>query len=88
MILYHVARQKMAKRYRETGYIKKPVRGFDTLKGAMAWAIKVNRQVIYQIEGNTIYKLPDHHNKFGTAYFFDEDIPVEKIKCILSPEKV
>ena len=45
MQLYHVTTEKKAKHYRDTGFICKPVRGFDTLMGAMAWAIKTGRAV-------------------------------------------
>ena len=61
MELYHVTTPKKAKRYRESGYIKSPVRGFTTIMGAMAWAIKTGRTVIYQVKGERAYKLPDHH---------------------------
>ena len=67
MELYHVTTPKKAKRYRESGYIKSPVRGFTTIMGAMAWAIKTGRTVIYQVKGERAYKLPDHHNSFGEA---------------------
>lgn len=82
MTLYHVTTEKKAKHYRETGCICKPVRGFNTLMGAMAWAIKVGRQVIYEVEGEPAYKLPDHHNKFGEAFWIDQDIPIKNIKCV------
>lgn len=82
MKLYHVSTPKKAKRYRDSGYIIKPVRGFDTLEGAMAWAIKTGRTVIYEVEGDPAYKLPDHHNKFGQAWWIDEDVPIERIKCV------
>ena len=85
MILYHSTTKKKAKKYRETGHIIKPVRGFTTLQGAMAWSIKVGRTVIYQIEGEKAYKLPDHHNEFGEAWWIDED--VEKYRCIFSAAK-
>ena len=81
MNLYHVTTPKKAKLYRESGYIQKPVRGFDTLQAAMAWAIKTGRTVIYLVTGYQAYKLPDHHNKFGSAYWIDADVPVERIKC-------
>lgn len=76
MTLYHATTPKKAKLYRETGYIRKPVRGFSTREGAMAWALKVGRSVIYEIQGETdnCHKLPDHHNKLGTAHWFDQDV--------------
>lgn len=68
MKLYHVTTPKKAKLYKQTGYIRSPVRGFNTLKAAMFWAIKTQRSVIYKIESKKVFKLPDHHNKFGEAY--------------------
>jgi len=82
MRLYHVTTEKKAKLYQQTGYIIKPVRGFNTLMGAMAWAIKVGRKVIYEIDGEKAYKLPDHHNEYGEAWWIDND--VKKFKCVFS----
>lgn len=87
MMLYHVTTEKKAKHYRETGHIIAPVRGFTTLQGAMAWAIKVGRKVIYEINGSPAYKLPDHHNKYGEAWWIDSDVPLDRIKCVFSAEK-
>lgn len=84
MKLYHTTTGKKAKAYRFTGYIKKPVRGFTTLQAAMAWAIKANRKIIYEVESERVHKLPDHHNKFGEAWWCDEDI--YKFKCVFSAE--
>jgi len=82
MTLYHATTPKKAKKYRESGFIKKPVRGFTTLIGAMAWAIKTGRTVIYEINGEPAFKLPDHHNKFGDAWWIDDDVSVENINCV------
>lgn len=87
MELFHVTTPKKAQRYRETGAILKPVRGFTTLNAAMAWAIKTGRTVIYAINGEPAYKLPDHHNAFGEAWWIDQDVPCEKIKCVFSADK-
>ena len=65
-------------------YKKETVKRFKTLKGAMYWCIKTGRTIIYEIEADKPYKLPDHHNKFGQAYWNDRDIPITKIKCIVS----
>lgn len=81
-VLYHCTTPKKAKLYRETGVILKPVRGFTTLQAAMAWCIHTGRTVIYEIKGGPAYKLPDHHNKFGEAWWIDEDIPVDRIKAV------
>lgn len=82
MKLYHATTQKKAKWYRENGCIKAPVRGFTTLQAAMAWAMKVGRTVIYEIECNNPYKLPDHHNQFGEAWWNDGDVTV--FRCVFS----
>lgn len=82
MKLYHVTTIKKAKYYRQTGYIIKPVRGFNTLMGAMAWAIKTGRKVIYEFESDKVHKMPNHHNEFGEAWWADED--VKDFKCVFS----
>jgi len=74
MILYHATTQKKAKMYRVSGKIKAPVRGFTTMMGAMAWAMKTGRTVIISFSSDKPYKLPDHHNKFGEAWWNDGDI--------------
>ena len=86
MKLYHVTTQRKARKYHDSGSIHKPVRGFTSLQAAMAWAIKVNRTVIYEIDGGPAYKLPDHHNRFGQAWWIDDNIPVSKITCVFSAE--
>lgn len=85
MILFHATTEKKARSYRETGAIIAPVRGFTTLQGAMAWALKVGRRVIYQIEGGPAYKLPDHHNPYGEAWWIDSN--VRDFRCVFSAEK-
>ncbi len=83
-VLYHCTTPKKAKRYHETGSILAPVRGFDTLQAAMLWCMKTNRTVIYEIEVVNPYKLPDHHNKFGGAWWSDCNISINNIKCVVS----
>ena len=85
-ILYHATTPKKARLYRQTGAILAPVRGFTTLQAAMAWAMKVGRSFIYEIKASFAYKLPDHHNSYGEAWWFDEDIP--SWNCVLSPKKL
>jgi hypothetical protein len=89
MKLYHATTPKKAKKYKTTGAIKSPVRGFNTLKGAMFWCMKTGRTVIYEINVDiyNVHKLPDHHNKFGIAYWNDGDVNIENIKCIVSTNK-
>jgi len=82
MKLFHATSQKKAKLYRESEKILSPVRGFTTEKAAMAWAMKTGRTVIYQFEADNPHKLPDHHNKFGEAWWNDGDILL--FKCVFS----
>lgn len=95
MKLYHATTPKKAKKYRENGSIKKPVRGFTTLQAAMLWSLSINgkRQVFLEINcnedisENNIHKLPDHHNQFGEAWWIDEDVKCDNYKCVLSASK-
>lgn len=80
--LYHATTEKKAKLYRHTGAIKAPVRGFTTLQGAMAWAMKVGRVVILEFVPTAPYKLPDHHNAWGDAWWNDGD--VIEWRCVFS----
>lgn len=73
MILYHVTTGSKLSVYRQTGMIKKPVRGYSTLIAAMAWAMSVGRQIIVRVEG-TAKKMPDHGNKWGDAFWIDRDV--------------
>ena len=85
-VLYHATTPRKAKKYRETGRIVGPVRGFDTLPAAMAWAMKTRRTVILEIiPGGELHKLPDHHNAFGTAWWTG-DVPTESFRCVYSAE--
>lgn len=82
MRLFHATTQKKVKKYHQTGAIKSPVRGFTTIQAAMAWAMKTNRNVILVIDAYAPHKLPDHHNKFGEAWWNDGDI--QKWECAFS----
>lgn len=82
MKLFHVTTQKKAKAYRNSGAIHKPVRGFTTEKAAMAWAMKTGRTVIIEFTADNHYKLPDHHNIYGEAWWNDND--VIEWKCVFS----
>ena len=84
--LFHVTTGKKAKLYRQTGQINAPVRGFDTLQAAMAWAMKVGRKVILRVEPvTTPQMLPDHHNDYGRAWWTDS-VPMSRVKCAYSAE--
>jgi hypothetical protein len=85
-ILFHVTTGKKMKAYRSSGRINSPVRGFDTLQGAMAWAMKVGRKVIMRVECTTPpHLLPDHHNEYGKAWWTG-DVPIEHATCAYSAE--
>lgn len=92
MKLYHATTPKKAKLYKESGMIKKPVRGFTTLQGAMLWSLSIEgkRQVFLEVNCNNdisedkIHKLPDHHNQFGEAWWIGEDVKCDNYKCVLS----
>lgn len=84
-VLYHATTPRKAKRYRETGHIKSPVRGFTTPMAAMAWAMKTGRTVIYEFDTTDPHKLPDHHNEFGDAWWNDGH--VHSFRCFYSADK-
>lgn len=83
--LYHVTTPKKAKLYRNTGCILRPVRGFTTLQAALAWGCKVHRTVILEFTPSQPYKLPDHHNMFGEAWWNDDN--VYDYNCVFSADK-
>lgn len=81
-VLYHVTTERKAKAYRASGCIHAPVRGWDSLPAAMAWAMKTGRKVIYRVSPTTcIYPMPDHENKYGRGVFIDADVPMDRVKC-------
>ncbi len=92
--LYHATTPKKAKLYQQTGCINFPVRGFTTLQAAMAWSLSINgnRTVFYEVNCNetisngNIHKLPDHHNQFGEAWWIDENVQYDNIKCVFSAQ--
>ena len=85
MLLYHVTTPKKTRRYRQSGRIHKPVRGFTTMQAALAWGCKTGRKIIIAFEATKPYKLPDHHNRFGEAWWNDED--VTEWKCVFNADK-
>ena len=86
MLLFHATTPRKAKRYRETGYIKAPVRGFTTFKAAMAWAVKTHRTVILKFSASAPHKLPDHHNRFGEAWWNDADVFCDDYTCVFNAD--
>lgn len=84
MILYHATTPAKAKKYRETGHIISPVRGFTTFQAALAWCVKTGRTVVLEFDAYEAHKLPDHHNKFGDAWWNDGNIHFWK--CVFSAD--
>jgi hypothetical protein len=74
MILYHATTPRKIERYQNTRTILMPVRGFDTMEAAELWGRKTMRTKIVKFESNRVHKLPDHHNKYGRAFWAEENI--------------
>jgi len=77
--LYHATTPKKYSKYAIHNEILRPVRGFSTLEAAELWASKVGRTIIIKLtnlEPSKIYKLPDHHNKYGLAYWYDGECKI------------
>lgn len=55
----------------------------------MAWSVKVDRKVTYAVDvlDKDIYKLPDHHDEYGEAWWIDGDVPVVNMKRVFSGDK-
>lgn len=83
--LYHATTPKKLGMYRQSGRILKPVRGFTTMLGACAWAMKTGRTLVLEVQGEDCHKLPDHHNEFGEAWWIDHD--VVDYKVVVRPGK-
>ena len=78
--LYHVTTEKKAGLYRTSGRIIAPVRGFDSEVAALAWAVKTGRRVVLaiQVDAEEVHLLPDHHNRYGSAWWTPSDVTVWK----------
>ncbi len=50
MKLYHVTTPNKVQKYHQTGFIRCPVRGFNTPHGALIWAHHTGRSVILELE--------------------------------------
>ena len=79
MTLYHCTTPKKIDRYNISGRILQPVRGFSTKEAATKWCQLTGRTVILSFEAHNVWKLPDHHNRFGTAWWNEGDILLENI---------
>ena len=73
MILYHCTTPKKLDRYKKTGCILSPVRGWKYINSAKNWCKKTGRSIILKIETGTAYPLPDHQPR-GHAFWIDDNI--------------
>jgi len=71
MTLYHVTTPRKVRRYRASGGILPPVRGWRFVASAEAWAAKTGRTVILKIDVTEAYPLPDHRPR-GHAWWSPE----------------
>lgn len=80
--LYHATTPKKHARYVSTGAILPPVRGFTTIEAAQEWAKQTGRTVICRVtpeHADDVHKLPDHHNQFGLAFWYDRPAKFETL---------
>lgn len=69
-VLYHATTPRKVERYKQSGGIHPPVRGFDTLEAAQEWArLTAGRNIIMRITVEHAQVLPDHHNALGLAWW-------------------
>lgn len=73
MKIYHCTTSKKLKRYKETGCILNPVRGWKYLKSAENWCKKTGRTIILEFEAEEVYPLSDHKPLFH-SYWTPENI--------------
>ena len=73
MILYHCTTTRKIDKYKKTGYIMSPVRGWNNIESAQKWCIKTGRDKILKLECNTAYPLPDHRPLYH-SYWTPENI--------------
>lgn len=61
MKLYHCTTPNKLERYKNTGAILPPVRGWKWINSAKEWGRKTQRSLILEIEtSELVYPLPDH----------------------------
>ena len=77
--MYHVTTPKKLAKYIISGRIISPVRGFSTLAAAQEWARLTQRSTILSFQSTNAWKLPDHHNQYGTAWWNEGDIPLKDL---------
>jgi len=74
MKLYHATTPRKLARYIASGRIIQPVRGFTTPEAAKHWAVRHGRSIILEFDALRPWKLPDHHNRHGTAWWNEGDV--------------
>lgn len=72
-ILYHVTTPKKLARYKGTGCILAPVRGWKFENSAREWAKKCNRSIVLKIRVKYAYPLPDHQPRMH-GFWADENV--------------
>jgi hypothetical protein len=70
MTLYHVTTPAKVEKYKATGGILPPVRGWLFEASARAWARRTGRTVVLKLEVPSSYPLPDHR-PLGHAHWHD-----------------
>jgi|WetSurMetagenome_2_1015567.scaffolds.fasta_scaffold03341_13 hypothetical protein len=73
MILYHCTTEKKLQKYKHTGCILMPVRGWAYLESAKNWNKKTGRTIILKIICNLAYPLSDHRPLYH-SYWTPENI--------------
>lgn len=73
-MLYHTTTPKKLQRYEISKRIISPVRGFLTKEAAEYWAKRHGRSILIMFKATKPWKLPDHHNRHGTAWWNEGDI--------------
>lgn len=68
-VLWHACRPAQLQRYKATGGILPPVRGFDTPEGAHIWGATVGRSIVLEVDVELTQALPDHHHQMGLAWW-------------------
>lgn len=85
MKLYHATTTAKLARNVATGGILPPVRGWAFLSSALAWAARVRRDVVLEIDVQLAHPLPDHK---PTGHAFWHDGVVRSWVVVKQPRKV
>lgn len=76
--LFHCTTPHKIERYKSTGFIVSPVRGWKYINSAKEWGKKTGRSVIVEFECEIAYPLPDHKPLYH-SYWTPENIKDYKI---------